>query len=80
MKLFPIFKKKISMQDNIITLFSMQDSKKGVLLFRHRISLSKKQCPKTPVDIENMKAFLYALAVGSLMYAMFALDLTFVLP
>ena len=46
--------------DKIIACFSMQDSKKGFLPFRHGISLSKDQCPKTPVEIENMKAVLYA--------------------
>ena len=28
--------------------FSMQDSKKGFLPFKHGITLSKDQCPKTP--------------------------------
>ena len=48
----------------------MQDSKKGFLPFRHGITLSKDQCPKTPDEIENMKAVPYPSAVGSLMYAM----------
>ena len=48
----------------------MQDSKKGFLPFRHGITLSKDQCPKTPDEIEKMKAVPYASAVGSLMYAM----------
>ena len=56
--------------NKIIFCFSMQDSKKGFLPFRHGISLSNDQCPKTPVEIENMKAILYASAVRSLMYAM----------
>ena len=56
--------------DKILAHFSMQDSKKGFLPFRHGISLTKDQCPKTPVEIENMKAVPYASAVGSLMYAM----------
>ena len=53
-----------------IARFSMQDSKKGFLPFRHGISLTKDQCPKTPVEIENMKAVPYASPVGSHMYAM----------
>lgn len=56
--------------DTILARFSMQDSKKGFLPFRHGITLSKDQCPKTPDEIENMKAVPYASAVGSLMYAM----------
>lgn len=56
--------------DTILTRFSMQNSKKGFLPFRHGIALSKEQCPRTPKEIENMKAVPYASAVGSLMYAM----------
>ena len=56
--------------NNILVRFSMQDSKKGFLLFRHRITLSKDQCPMTPDEIEKMKAIFYASIVGSLMYAM----------
>ena len=56
--------------DKILAHFSMQDSKKGFLPFRHGISLTKDQCPKTSVKIENMKAFPYASVVRSLMYAM----------
>ena len=48
----------------------MQNSKKGFLPFKHGITLSKDQCPKTPNKIEKMKAVPYASAVGSLMYAM----------
>ena len=48
----------------------MQDSEKGFLPFRHGITLSKDQCPKTPNEIEKMKVVPYAFVVGSLMYAM----------
>ena len=48
----------------------MQDSNKRFLPFRHVISLTKDQCPKTPVEIENMKAVSYASVVESLMYVM----------
>ena len=48
----------------------MHDSKKGFLPFRHGISLSKDQCPKTDEETEIMKTVPYASAVGSLMYAM----------
>jgi hypothetical protein len=56
--------------DTLLTRFSMQNSKKGFLPFRHGVALSKEQCPKTPEAIESMKAVPYASAVGSLMYAM----------
>ena len=65
--------------DHILAHFSMQDSKKGFLPFRHGITLSKDQCPKTPDEIEKMKAVPYASVVGSLMYAMLCtrLDICF---
>ena len=66
--------------DTILTRFSMHDSKKGFLPFRHGISLSKDQCLKTDEETESMKTIPYASAVGSLTYAIYALDLTFVLP
>ena len=56
--------------DQILARFSMQDSKKGFLPFRHGITLSKDKCPKTPNEIEKRKAVPYASTVGSLMYAM----------
>ena len=56
--------------DKILTRFSMQNSKKGLLPFRHGIQLSKEHCPKTPNEVEYMKRVPYASAVGSLMYAM----------
>ena len=56
--------------DKILARFSMQDSKKGFLPFRHGITLSKDQCPKKPDKIEKMKVVPYASAEGSLMYAM----------
>ena len=48
----------------------MQDSKKGMLPFVHGIHLSKEQSPKTPQEVEDMRRYPYASAVGSLMYAM----------
>ena len=56
--------------DEVLARFNMQNSKKGFLPFKHGVALSKKQCPSTPKDIENMKAVPYASACGSLMYAM----------
>ena len=56
--------------NQILTRFSMQDSKKGFVPFRVRMSLSSDQHPKTPAEIERIRGISYASAVGSLMYAM----------
>ena len=56
--------------DKVLARFSMQNSKKGLLPTRHGVSLSKKQCPQTPQEEEDMRRIPYASAVGSLMYAM----------
>ena len=56
--------------DKVLTRFSMQNSKKGLMPTRHGIILSKKECPTTPQEIEDMRHVPYASAVGSLMYAM----------
>jgi hypothetical protein len=48
----------------------MQDSKKGFLPMSHGITLSKKQCPTDPDEQERMRVIPYALAIGSIMYAM----------
>ncbi|KAL0561491.1 hypothetical protein IC582_001919 [Cucumis melo] len=56
--------------DKIVVKYSMQKSKRGLLPFRHGVTLSKEQCPKTPQDVEEMRHIPYASAVGSLMYAM----------
>jgi hypothetical protein len=56
--------------DKILARFSMQDSKKGFSPFRHGVRLSKKMCSKTQEEREKMRNCPYALAIGSLMYAM----------
>ena len=63
----------------VLAHFSMQNFKKGYLPFRHGITLSIDQYPKTPEKIESMKTVPYASAVGSLMYAMLCtrLDIRF---
>ncbi|KAA0026286.1 gag/pol protein [Cucumis melo var. makuwa] len=55
--------------DKIVVKYSMQNSKRGLLPFRHGVTLSKKQCPKTPQEVEVMRHIPYASAIGSLMYA-----------
>jgi hypothetical protein len=48
----------------------MQDSKKCFLSMSHGITRSKKQCPSEADEQERMKVIPYALAIGSIMYAM----------
>ena len=36
----------------------------------HGMSLSKKQCPLIPDELETMSRIPYAFAIGSIMYAM----------
>ena len=56
--------------DKMLVRYSMQNSKKGNLPSRHVVVLSKRQCPSTPQEEEDMRRIPYASAVGSLMYAM----------
>ena len=57
--------------DKVPERFSMQNSKKGLLPFRHGVPLFNDQRPKTEEDVDMMRQVPYASAVGSLMYAMF---------
>ncbi|KAH9698363.1 hypothetical protein KPL71_023988 [Citrus sinensis] len=56
--------------DKILARFSMENSKTGLLPFRHGITFSKDHSPKTSEEIERMRRVPYADAVGSLVYAM----------
>jgi hypothetical protein len=56
--------------DKILNRFNMQDSKKGFLPMLHGITPSKKQCPTDPDEQKRMRGIPYALAIGSIMYAM----------
>jgi hypothetical protein len=56
--------------DKILNGFNMQDSKKDFLPMSHGITLSRKQCPMDPDEQERMRSIPYALAIGSIMYAM----------
>ena len=56
--------------DKILERFSMVNSKKGFLPFRHGVALSKSQCPSTQEERESMSRIPYSSAIGSLMYAM----------
>ena len=55
--------------EKVLKRFNMLDSKRGLLLFRHGIHLSKGMSPKTPEKIEQMANVPYASAIGRLMYA-----------
>ena len=56
--------------DKVLEQFSMQNSKRGLLPFRHELLLSDDQRPKTLEEENMMRQIPYASAVGSLMYAM----------
>ena len=56
--------------DKVLERLSMQNSKKGLLPFRHGDPLSNDQRPKTQEDVDMMRQVPYASAVGSLMYGM----------
>ena len=56
--------------DNVLARFSMQNSKKRFVPFRHGKALSSNQRPKTQAEIERKRGIPYASVVGSLMYAM----------
>ena len=53
--------------DKIVVIFAMENSKKGLLPFKHGIHLSKGQSSKTPEEKELMSKKPYASIVGSLM-------------
>ena len=56
--------------DKVLEWLSMQNSKKGLLPFKHGVPLSDDQRPKTLEEENMMRQVPYASAVGSLMYAM----------
>ena len=55
--------------DTLLKWFNIDNSKKGYLSIGHGITLSKKDCPTTPEERENMSRIPYASVVGSIMYA-----------
>ena len=65
--------------DKLFAKHVMQDSKKGLLPFKHGVPLSQDQCPKKIEEKYRMKTVPYASTVGSLMYAMLCtkLDICF---
>ena len=58
-------------KEKVLQRFSMQNSKKGLLPFRHGVPLSDDQRPKTQEEENMMRQVPYASTIGSLiMYAM----------
>ena len=56
--------------DKVLEQFSIQNSKKGLLPFKHKVPLSDDQRPKTIEEENIMRKVSYASAMGRLMYAM----------
>ena len=56
--------------DKVLERFSIQNSKKGFLSFKHGVPLFEDQRPKTLEEENIMRQIPYASAVGSLMYAL----------
>ena len=59
----------------VLRRFSVNDAKPRTTPLANHFKLSKEQSPKTAEEREHMALVPYASAVGSLMYAMVALDL-----
>ena len=57
-------------QSFLVASFGMENSKWGLLPFRHGIHLSKGQSHKTPEEKKFMSEKPFASTVGSLMYDM----------
>ncbi|KAL0413062.1 UNVERIFIED_CONTAM: Retrovirus-related Pol polyprotein from transposon TNT 1-94 [Sesamum radiatum] len=55
--------------EKVLNRFKMKNSKQGFLPMRHGVKLSKKQSPKTDEELRKMFDIPYALAVGSIQYA-----------
>ncbi|KAL0320176.1 UNVERIFIED_CONTAM: Retrovirus-related Pol polyprotein from transposon TNT 1-94 [Sesamum radiatum] len=55
--------------EKVLKRFKMEHSKRGLLPIRHWIKLSKKQSPRTDEELKRMSNIPYALAVGSILYA-----------
>ena len=56
--------------EKVLSRFSMDNSEKGLLPFRHCLAFSKDQCSKTQEERDRMAKVPYASVVGSLMYVM----------
>nr|GEX45757.1 hypothetical protein [Tanacetum cinerariifolium] len=55
--------------DKILKRYKMNNSKRGHIPMQEKLDLNKTQSASTPKEVKRMKNVLYALAVGSIMYA-----------
>ena len=55
--------------EKIVKRFDMENSKRGFILIRHEIYLSKEMSPKTPQERACMAKVTYVSTIGSIMYA-----------
>ncbi|GJR40743.1 retrotransposon protein, putative, ty1-copia subclass [Tanacetum coccineum] len=55
--------------EKILKRFYMENSKRGTIPMQEKLKLSKSQGASTPDEIQRMQNIPYALAVGSIMYA-----------
>ncbi|GKD47347.1 retrotransposon protein, putative, ty1-copia subclass [Tanacetum coccineum] len=56
--------------EKILKRFYMENSKRGSIPMQEKIKLSKSQGASTPAEVTRMQNVPYALAVGSIMYAL----------
>ncbi|GJX50438.1 retrotransposon protein, putative, ty1-copia subclass [Tanacetum coccineum] len=55
--------------EKILKIFHMENSKRGSIPMQEKLRLSKSQGASTPAELKRMQNVPYALAVGSIMYA-----------
>ena len=65
--------------EKVLNRFSMKNSKRGLLPFRHGIRLFKMMYPITSEEVQRMSKILYASTIGSLIYVMLCIRLDIVL-
>ena len=56
--------------EKVLKKFNMENSKRGLLSFKHGISLSKMMCQTTSEEIQRMSRIPYISTIGILTYAM----------
>ncbi|GJT49655.1 retrotransposon protein, putative, ty1-copia subclass [Tanacetum coccineum] len=55
--------------EKILKRYYMENSKRGTIPMQEKLKLSKSQGASTPAEKQRMQNVLYALAIGSIMYA-----------
>ena len=61
--------------EKVLKRFSMENSKRKLLSFRHGIHLSKKMCLTTSDEVQCISMIFYALIIESFIYAMLCIRL-----